>query len=115
MKSIPALFALLVLALSQPLLAHTQAASSTPADGAEVSAPTEIRLAFPAAVRLTAVILSDEAGDEIEMASIPAEPGKEFAVAIKETLAPGRYLVMWRSVSGDSHIVSGEIRFTVTG
>ena len=114
MRFVPALFVLAIVALSQPLLAHTKIGASVPADGASVKAPTEIRLSFPAPVKLTAMNLENEAGDTLALAALPGEMAESFTVAIEDTLAPGRYHVVWRSVSGDSHIVSGEFRFTVT-
>jgi len=115
MKFTSAYLAIAVLLLSQPLLAHTKLGGSTPADGAHVPAPTVITLEFTADVRLTAVKLENDAGETIETGPVPGEAATSFAVAINDTLAPGRYRVSWRSVSGDSHIVSGEFRFTVTG
>jgi len=115
MKSMLAFFALLVVAMAQPLSAHTKAAASTPADGSTVAAPTELRLEFPAEVRLMGVMLQNEAGDEIRIAAVPGEAARVFTIAIEESLPPGRYLASWRSVGDDSHVVSGEIRFTVSG
>jgi methionine-rich copper-binding protein CopC len=106
--------AFFVLVLSQSLAAHTTLTTSHPADGAVVASPVEIKIEFPAPVRLTAVKLENEAGTEIELGTLPVDSATVFSVPLAETLAPGRYLVTWRSVSGDSHIVSGEIRFTVT-
>ena len=95
-------------------LAHTRLASSLPADEAQLSAaPQEITLQFSEAVRLTVVALQTPGGSE------PLEPGStdaatEFEVALP-ALAAGEYLVQWRAVSADTHVISGEIRFTITG
>ena len=113
MKLIPAAVALAVMLLAQPLLAHTKLSSSNPADGSTVNALPEIQLEFSAAVRLTAVILESSAGAEVGLGPIPGETATAYTIALKDVLAPGEYLITWRSVSGDSHIVSGEIRFSV--
>jgi methionine-rich copper-binding protein CopC len=113
MKFVTALLALAVMAISGPLLAHTKVGASVPADGAEVKAPTEIRLTFPAAVKLTAVILENEAGDVLTLGALPGEMAEAFNIAIEDTLVAGRYRVTWRSVSADSHMVSGDFRFSV--
>lgn len=106
--------ALFVLLASATLPAHTKISATTPADGAEVAAPTEIRLEFSVAVKLTAINLKDPAGKDVSLGTVSSEPAKTFSVSIADSLAPGRHLVTWRSISGDSHVVSGEFGFTVT-
>ena len=114
MKWVTTFLAMLIIALSQPLLAHTKAGTTVPADGAKVAAPTEIVLTFPAAVKLTALMLQNDAGNKMALGPIPTEPATSYTVAIVDALPPGRYQVSWRSISSDSHIVDGEIRFSVT-
>ena len=104
---------LLCLLLPAMLPAHTNLSSSAPEDGASVAAPTEIRLEFSAPVRLTAVSLRSAAGSDIPLGDISSEVQTSFSVAIETAMEPGQYQVSWRSISGDSHVVSGEIRFTV--
>jgi methionine-rich copper-binding protein CopC len=41
-----------------------------------------------------------------------ADSAMEFAVGLPE-LAPGDYVVEWRALSQDSHVVTGEIRFSI--
>ena len=114
MKTISPLVILLMLGLSTAALAHTRLSTSNPADGAEIAAPSDIRLEFSAPVRLTAVKLESASGSEVELGDIPADVAASFSVAIDEPLAAGAYVVTWRSISGDTHVVSGEFRFTVT-
>ena len=115
MKFQTAFFVLLIMIVPQSLQAHTKLSTSNPADGATVSALTEIQLEFSTDVRLTAVKLQDSAGMEMALGSIPGETAATYTIAVNESPAPGEYLISWRSISGDSHVVSGEIRFTVTG
>ena len=93
--------------------AHTQLSSSIPADQAVVeTAPTEISLSFSEAVRLTAVSVdSGNTSHALEPGS--PEPAKDFVVALSE-LAPGEYVIQWRALSEDTHVMTGEIRFTVS-
>ena len=114
MKYLPVVIALFVMVLSQSILAHTKLNSSFPADGAAIGELAEIRLVFSTDVKLTAVKLENDAGTEMGLGPIPGETAATYSIAVSEPLAPGNYVVTWRSVSGDSHIVSGEIRFSVT-
>jgi copper resistance protein C len=112
----PSLFALLAAcALAAAAYAHTPLASSTPADKASVAAPVkEIALRFGAEVRLTAVVLVDAGGAKKAVGDIPGGIAAEFAVAVREELAPGDYVATWRAVGADTHVISGEIHFTVS-
>ena len=98
--------------LSAGAYSHTQLSSSVPADAAVLeAAPTELALSFSEAVRLTAVAI--ESGDESDALKIEVtDPATEFSVALP-ALAPGDHLVRWRALSGDTHVVSGEIRFRI--
>jgi methionine-rich copper-binding protein CopC len=95
--------------------AHTPLASSTPADKASVAAPVkEIALAFGGDVRLTAVALADAAGTKKNVGDIPTTVAAKFDIAIRDELAAGDYVATWRAVGADTHVISGEIHFTVT-
>ena len=106
---------LAVLAFSALSLAyaHTKLATSTPAAGASVSAPKELVLEFGGDVRLTALSLTAASGTEVKLDPLPTAVGRKFVLAVLEPLTPGEYVATWRAVGGDTHIVSGEIRFTV--
>lgn len=93
--------------------AHTALEASKPAADASVPAPTAIELTFAGAVRLTALSLADAAGAHKHLDAVPAEIASKFNVAVHEPLVPGEYLVVWRAVGADTHIVSGEFKFTV--
>lgn len=95
--------------------AHTPLAESVPANGAEVTPPvSELVLDFGDDVRLTAVTLADSSGARKALAAIPTAVAPKFSIAVRDELAPGDYVVTWRAVGGDTHIVSGEFRFKVT-
>ncbi len=92
--------------------AHTYLSESIPADGVVVTvAPEEIVLGFSEAVTLTAVSIREGGGAE-QALELPGEPDERFAVGVSD-LSPGEYIVSWRAVGADTHIVSGEFRFTV--
>jgi methionine-rich copper-binding protein CopC len=91
---------------------HTQLSSSAPSDEAVLdAAPTEVLLRFSEAVRLTAVSITNS-GETTSLEIEVADSAMEFAVGLPE-LAPGDYVVEWRALSQDSHVVTGEIRFSI--
>ena len=93
--------------------AHTYLSESIPADEAVVTvAPEEIVLGFSEAVRLTAVSIRGDGGAELALEPLPGETGERFVVGVSD-LSPGDYVVSWRAVGADTHVVSGEFRFTV--
>ncbi len=93
--------------------AHTYLSMSIPADEAVVTiAPAEIVLEFSDAVRLTAVSLRGDGGAEQALEEFSGESGERFVVGVSD-LSPGDYIVSWRAVGADTHIVSGDFRFTV--
>jgi methionine-rich copper-binding protein CopC len=54
-----------------------------------------------------------EGGAEQKLVPLPSTPATEVTVAAP-TLAPGKYVVTWRAMGGDSHIMSGEVHFTIS-
>jgi len=106
--------AVMAMLLAATAHAHTKIATTLPADGAAVAAPTELVLEFAGDVRLTSVSLTDAAGREQPLEAVPTTIAGRFTVGVRGPLAPGEYVAVWRAVGGDTHIVSGEFRFTVT-
>jgi methionine-rich copper-binding protein CopC len=95
--------------------AHTGLASSEPSAGTTVSAPVaEIVLVFSDEVRLTAVALIEGGGAEKPLGAFAKETAARFAISVPEPLPPGDYMITWRAVGADTHVVSGEIAFTVS-
>ncbi len=95
--------------------AHADLELSVPAVNSIVSTmPAEIVLHFSAATRLTALSVEKEGGKVKQDIKVPTE-----TLAVQRVAAPklpaGVYLLHWRGLSDDSHVVKGAIRFTVTG
>lgn len=69
-------------------------------------------LHFSEAARVTA--LSIQKGDETKqkLGPLPAQPSARVSVPVPR-LAAGQYVVSYRVVSSDNHVMSGNIRFTV--
>jgi methionine-rich copper-binding protein CopC len=101
--------------LAHGAFAHTGLASSEPSAGATLAAPVaEIVLMFSGEVRLTAVVLTDGSDTEKALGAFAKETAARFVISVEEPLPPGEYTIMWRAVGADTHVVSGEIPFSVS-
>lgn len=106
---------LLTLALAGVAHAHTELAATTPADGSRIAAaPEHLTLRFSAPVTLTMLAVRAADGTATTLGPLPATPNTSFTVAAP-TLAPGAYVVAWRALSADTHVVRGEFTFSVGG
>jgi methionine-rich copper-binding protein CopC len=92
---------------------HSHLEKSTPADGSVLTtAPANIVLDFEHPVRVTALSIQKGDGQSEPVASVPETTGTKISVPAPK-LAPGKYIVTWRAVSSDKHVMSGKIQFTV--
>jgi copper transport protein len=104
-----ALFAVVTLAH-----AHAHLKMSTPADASVVSvSPPSIVLKFSEAARLTAAWIQKDDGPKQKLTPLPDKPAVEVSVALP-ALEPGIYVVSWRALSDDGHVVPGQIHFTLS-
>jgi methionine-rich copper-binding protein CopC len=102
-----------LLGLSMVAQAHTHLKEAQPADGSVVNAaPSNIVLKFTQAARITALTLQKDGSAEQKLEPLPTEASAEITVPAGK-LAPGKYVVNWRVVSADNHIMSGKVQFTV--
>lgn len=93
--------------------AHTELSGSMPADEAVVeAAPKELMLHFSEDVRLTTLSIQAASGDKQELGPLPASMSRDFAVAAP-ALDAGDYVVSWRAMSEDTHVMTGEFKFTI--
>jgi methionine-rich copper-binding protein CopC len=109
-----ALVALLSLAPLAPAAAHDVIEAVEPADGSVVAA-------VPAAVRLTLnnppialgseILVRDESGTNQSDGPVVIVDN-HVAQAVKPGAPAGRYTVVWRVVSSDSHPIEGRFTFT---
>ena len=114
MKTMKQLIAVGMLLFAAVAHAHTHLKDSVPAEGSTVSvSPPNIVLKFSEATRITALTVKKEGGDEQKLTPLPSSAAAEVTVRAPE-LAPGKYVVTWRAMSSDSHIMSGELHFTVS-
>jgi methionine-rich copper-binding protein CopC len=91
--------------------AHAHLSASVPADGSTGKAPEQVELTFSETARLTALNLQkeDEASRKL---ALPATAAARITVPLPKLL-PGRYTLSWRLLSGDGHVTSGSLHFTV--
>ena len=47
-----------------------------------------------------------------KLAPLPQQPQSKIVVPLP-ALAPGHYLVSWRALSADGHVVAGQLHFTL--
>ena len=96
--------------------AHTHLESATPADNSVLtSPPTQLTLNFSEPTRLTALTLQKDGDKETKrIDALPKDPSAALSIPVAP-LAPGKYVVSWRAVGDDNHLMSGTLHFTVTG
>jgi copper resistance protein C len=97
--------------------AHAHLEKATPAAGATVASPSEIRLTFSEGVepRFSGVKLTAAGGSAVPLGAANAEAGhpETLVVPIAKPLSPGVYSVHWHAVSVDTHHTQGDFKFTV--
>ena len=98
-------------------LAHAFLDRAMPAVGSTVhQSPTEVRLRFTEAIEaaLSSARVEDAAGHTVSTG--PAKPDtsdRQVLVVPVGALPPGSYKVFWRVLSVDTHVTTGDFRFTV--
>jgi len=109
---------LVVLALlfggARSAFAHAVLISATPEDGAVLAAaPGEVRLVFNEPISAIAVQVMDRNGRSLVSAQDVHVADAEIQIRLPDGLGEGIYLVSYRIVSLDSHVVGGSIIFSV--
>jgi methionine-rich copper-binding protein CopC len=113
MKILSLLSVLALVAFGVTANAHAHLQKSSPADNSVVTtSPPNLELNFSEAARLTA--LSIQKGDEPQqkLKPLPTATAQQISVPLPP-LTPGTYLVSWRVVSDDGHMMSGALHFTL--
>lgn len=104
------------LMLSAPAFAHTTIVTSNIEDGVSLTAAPEMfEFSFGDEVGLAGLELETLAGEAVDIAfERSRQMGKDFSVPLPP-LETGRYVLKWRAVAKDGHVMRGEIDFTITG
>lgn len=96
-------------------LAHAHLKKAVPADGGVVdTSPANVVLSFSEPARLTACWIQKGDGPKQKIDGLPTSPSSDISVPLPK-LAPGSYVLSWKVVGDDTHIVPGQIHFTVSG
>jgi methionine-rich copper-binding protein CopC len=102
----------LVLLWSTGALAHAHLTDSSPVDGSQMlEGPAALVLTFSEAVQLTALSIQRTGGTPQKLA-LPEQVAARISVALPR-LPGGAYVVRWRTLGSDGHVVPGQLRFTI--
>ncbi len=113
MKLIPLIAGGLFMAAAAVAGAHTHLVKSLPADGSTVAgSPQKFVLIFAEPTRLTVLSLQKEGEAATKLTSLPGVAAAEISVPAPQ-LSAGRYVLSWRAMSGDGHLMPGKVTFTV--
>jgi methionine-rich copper-binding protein CopC len=100
-----------------PAFAHAFLDRAVPAVGSSVHAPPrEVRLKFtePLEPAFSSVRVVDRAGKGADRGDAHVDSGDASVLIVSlPPLAPGKYRVVWRVVSVDTHVTEGDFTFDV--
>ncbi|MBM4185396.1 MAG: copper resistance protein CopC [Gemmatimonadetes bacterium] len=103
---------------ARPAFEHITMDRSVPADGEKVGQVNEIRLFFSGAPLMRGASVRVVNSARSLMRSSPpaadATDSKQLFVTIDPTLPPGTYVVQWRCIADDGHVMRGDFTFEVT-
>jgi methionine-rich copper-binding protein CopC len=101
--------------LAGSAFAHTKLQASTPAAGSKLSSPpASITLQFSEATQLTALTIRKDQASDQQLGPLPRDPAAKVTVSVPK-LEAGSYVVTWRAIGADNHVMKGELHFSVTG
>lgn len=100
-----------------PAMMHTHLTDSYPKKDSTVAvAPDQIRLWFnePVSVSLSRITLLAPDSSRVTLGKVrDTDDTLSVAAPVQAPLAPGRYIVQWRTGSRDGHLVKGDYAFTL--
>jgi methionine-rich copper-binding protein CopC len=102
-----------LLACATVAYAHAHLRSSVPADASTLdSSPPGLMLSFSEAAVLTAASIQKAGAAPQPLTPLPTSAALQVRFALP-ALESGAYLVSWRALSADGHIMPGRIHFTI--
>lgn len=112
MKKYLSLIALIALTSTGLAHAHAHVRKSDPADNSTLSAaPKTLSLEFSEEAQVTALALYK--GDtKVQDLELPKQASKQITAPLP-VLGTGSYIIQWRVMSADKHIMSGKVSFKV--
>ena len=121
MKAFPRLL-LILCALLLPIQkswAHAFVDHAEPAVGSQVhSAPAQVKIWFTERLEpaLSKIQVFDTSGQEIDLRDAKIDQSNAALLTVSlPALKPGKYKVVWRAVSVDTHVTTGNFIFELVG
>ena len=110
-----ALIAAVLLAIGSPAaFAHTHVRSTSIADNARLAqAPSSFTVTFSEAAGLANVALTSAAGAPVALSYQPPRTMAASYTIPLPTLAPGAYILSWRTIADDGHVMNGGVHFSI--
>lgn len=94
--------------------AHAHLLRAVPAEGAVLhAAPARVTLTFSEPARLTVLWISPEGGKRQKITGLPVDAATEISVSLPP-LTNGHYVLTWRVIARDGHVVPGELHFSLS-
>ena len=94
---------------------HITLESSTPADGAKLGNVTEVRLVFSGTplLRGASIRIVDSSRTPVASSAPATEPDDplQLFTTVDRPLPPGTYVVQWRVIAEDGHVMRDSFRF----
>jgi methionine-rich copper-binding protein CopC len=113
MKVLSLLSGLALVAFGLTAHAHAHLQKSSPADNSVITTlPSNLVLNFSEAARLTALSIQKGSESQQSLKPLPTTAAQQISVPLP-ALTPGTYLVNWRVVSDDGHVMAGTLHFTL--
>jgi len=105
--------ALVLMSCGALAFAHARLVKADPADGSTVKvAPAKFVLTFSEPAKLTTLTLQKDAEPAKKIGPLPTDASAEISIPAPK-LAPGNYVLSWRVVGDDGHVLPGKLSFTV--
>ena len=109
------IIALTVLLLIQGSWAHAFLDHAEPAVGSQIhSAPTQVKIWFTEKLEpaLSKIQVFDISGQEVDKRDVKIDQSNAALLTVSlPELKPGKYKVVWRAVSVDTHVTTGNFMF----
>jgi methionine-rich copper-binding protein CopC len=103
----------LLMAWGSAAQAHAHLEEALPADNSVIhEAPAALVLRFSEQAQLTGLSIEKDGGPKQKLA--PPEKSQTRITVPLPVLEPGHYVISWRALSADGHVVPGQIHFTLS-
>jgi methionine-rich copper-binding protein CopC len=107
-----------VIAAAVRVEAHAFLVRAEPRVGSKVNkAPTEVRIWFSETVQvsMSSIQVFDVSGKHVDKKDTHSDRANRavLCVSLLPALTPGTYKVIWRVISADTHVTSGDFHFQI--